>query len=104
MSKTPFSSKCHVLGELWLLYREDAATHDEWEQFFSWADIALPLAYMSWQELATIKTDAKTYVEDAWITFCEMIAIDPNKTYEGIADAWSASPNAPYLSVELKEM
>lgn len=104
MSKTHFSNKCHVLGELWLYYREDAQNHDEWQQYFDWADIALPLAYMAWQDLATVKPEAKKYVDDAWITFCEMIGIDATQSYDGIADAWGASPNPPYLDVAVKNM
>lgn len=104
MSKTPFSKKCEVLGELWLYYREEAPQHEEWAQFFEWADIALPLAYLSWQDLATVKTDAKRYINDAWVTFCEMISIDPDQEYDGIEDAWSASPNPPYVDVSVKNI
>jgi len=102
MSKTPFSNKCKVLGELWLYYREQASQHNEWQQFFEWADIALPLAYMSWQELVIIKPDAEQYVHDAWVTFCEMIEIDADAEYKGIEHAWEISPNLPYLDVEIR--
>ena len=102
MPKTHFSNHCQVLGELWLNYRNEAQTHSDWEQFFSWADIALPLSYMGWQGLATINPDAHQYIEDAWTTFCEMIDIDPSNSYDGIEAAWSASPNGRYLDVEIR--
>ena len=109
MSKTPFSSKCDVLGELWLYYREEAPEHDEWAQFFAWADIALPLSYMLWQGLAVLPaTDdgsyAESLIEQTWTTFCEMISIDPDAEYLTVGDAWAASPNKPYLDVEVKEV
>ena len=109
MSKTPFSDKCHVLGELWLFYREDAHDHVEWAQFFDWADIALPLSYMLWQGLAVLPaTDDGSYAEDiiekTWTTFCEMISIDPDEQYFGIEDAWGASPNPPYFDVSVKDV
>lgn len=104
MSKTLFSSKCRVLGELWLYYRDESSQHNEWEQFFDWADIALPLAYMSWQELVTVKPDARRYIDDAWTTFCEMIEIDSTIEYDSIQSAWDASPNSPYLNVDIKDV
>ena len=65
MSKTTFSDKCAILGMLWTFYKE---TDDEgWQDFFRWADVGLPLAYMSWQGLATIKSDGKQYVESTWV-------------------------------------
>lgn len=102
MSKTHFSNKCYVLGELWLYYREQAQQHSEWKDFFEWADIALPLAFMSWQELATVNPQAEQYIEDAWVTFCEMIEIDADAEYDGIGHAWEASPNLPYLDVKIR--
>lgn len=109
MSKTPFSKKCEILGDLWLYYREEAATNENWSEFFAWADIALPLSHMVSQGFAVLTAtdegvEAEKFIEDAWITFCEIIAIDPDKNYESIADAWDASPNPRYLNVELREM
>lgn len=109
MSKTPFSSKCDVLGELWLYYRDESADHEEWAQFFAWADVALPLSYMLWQGLAVLPATedgsyAENIIEQTWTTFCEMISIDPDAEYAGIDDAWNASPNPPYMNVEVKEV
>lgn len=109
MPKTPFSDKCNVLGELWLYYREDAREHEEWAQFFDWADIALPLSYMLWQNLAVLPaTNDGSYsekiIEETWITFCEMISIDPNDEYADLGDAWNASPNPSYLNVSVKNV
>lgn len=95
MSKTPFSNKCDVLGELWLFYGEEVEElkHEEWKEFWNYADIGLPLAYMIWKELVTINPIAVKYIDEAWDYFCKMIKIDPEEIYEGIEDAWNASPN-----------
>lgn len=95
MSKTPFSSKCQVLGELWLFHREDASNNDAWREFFEWADIGLPMAYMAWQGLITVKADAKEYINNPYDVFCEMVSIDKDTDYPSLADAFAASPNAP---------
>lgn len=104
MSKTPFSSKCQILGELWLYHREDANDDEVWSQFFDWADVALPLSYMIWNDLAVLNPDDPSegmqYIEDAWITFCEMIVIDPDNKYTNLGDCWDASPNSPLVTIK----
>jgi hypothetical protein len=95
MSKTPFSNKVDVLGEFWLLYRDQAAEDQGWQDFIDWADVGLPMAYMAWQGMVTIKPDSKKYIEEAWDVFCEMLNVDPNGKYINMADLLDASPNAP---------
>jgi hypothetical protein len=99
MSKIAFSDKCHILGELWLHYREPAADNEEWSGFFAWADIALPLSYMIWQGLAESPNTedgkhGRDLIDQTWDTFCKMIGIDPDIKYAHINEAWNASPNA----------
>jgi hypothetical protein len=92
-SKTVFSKQCEILGSLWLDYREEAKGNQVWGDFFAWADISLPLAYVAWQGIATIKSDSKSYVSEAWEVFCEMISIDANAKYENLGECFDASPN-----------
>lgn len=90
-TKTAFSTKCEILGTLWLYYKD--TEHENWQEFFQWADIGLPLAYLVWQDLASAKADGKSNIEETWNTFCEMISIDPNGSYTDLASALQASPN-----------
>ena len=104
MSKTPFSSKCQILGELWLYYRDEAKSDENWLQFFDWADVALPLSYMLWQGFAIVPAtssgmESEKFIEDAWKTFCEVISISPDEQYENLGDCWGASPNSPLINV-----
>jgi hypothetical protein len=76
---------------LWTFYKD---TDDEgWQEYFRWADVGLPLAYMSWQGIVSVKPDGKQFVEDAWVEFCNVISIDPNGKYSNLKDAFAASPN-----------
>lgn len=94
--KTPFSKRCEILGELWLYYREDAAKNDVWSQFFTVYDIGLPLAYMHWQDLATvISADGEASVSAAWDSFCRIIDIDIEDDYDSLGDCFDSSPNEP---------
>lgn len=87
--------QCVALGELWLFYREDAKHNEAWNDFFEWADIGLPLAYMISQDLADPKEEAETFIEETWEAFCEMISIDPEGDYDNLAECFEASPNPP---------
>lgn len=89
MSKTTFSSKCEILGSLWSFYKD--TDNETWQEFFEWADLGLPLAYLVWQDLATAKPDGKDSIEDTWRVFCEMIDIDPDGKYATLKDAFEAS-------------
>jgi hypothetical protein len=95
MSKTPFSSKCVILGSLWLYYREEAAQNESWSSFFAYNDIALPMAYCLAEGLVSLNEDdaGEEIIDETWIIFCEYIDIDPDGSYETIADAFDASPN-----------
>ena len=93
MGKTPFSDKCNILGNLWLFYSEQGKESEGWSEFFEWANVGLPLAYASWQGLATIKGEGKDIINDTWEVFCKVIAIDPMEKYADLNAAFDASPN-----------
>jgi hypothetical protein len=89
MSKTTFSKKCEILGTLWSFYKD--TDNDTWQEFFSWADLGLPMAYLSWQKMVTIKAEHKGLIDDAWNVFCEMIEIDADASYTNLAATFDAS-------------
>ena len=93
MSKTTFSSKCEILGSLWMWYKD--TDNETWGEFFTWADVGLPLAYVVWQDMATAKPEGKESIEETWVVFCEMISIDPNSKYDSLKSAFEASSNPP---------
>ena len=92
-----FSNKCEILGDLWLFYREDIKGNEAWEEFFSYNDVSLPLAYMLKSNYVTINedSDAIGYINETWEIFCDYISVDPEKDYEDIAGVFAASPNKP---------
>ena len=59
---TDFSSKCLILGELWLNYRSDEAFID----FVEYNDIGLPLAYMISEGIVGITEKTQTFVDETW--------------------------------------
>lgn len=95
MPKIIFSTKADILGELWLEYREDIKGQESWEEFFEWADIALPLSFMLSKGYADMPTDdGVSMIEQAWDVFCEMISIDPEVEYANLGECFAISPNS----------
>lgn len=89
---TTLDNRCAVLGGLWLFFKD--TENETWSEFFEWADLGLPLAYMRWQELVELKPEAINLIDETWLVFCEMIDIDPEGEYANLSDAFDASPNA----------
>jgi hypothetical protein len=89
-TKTPFSTKCEILGTLWTFYKD--TEHENWKEFFAWADLGLPLSYHVWQGLATAKPEGKEVIEETWGVLCEMLNVDPNEKYENFSSFMDSSP------------
>ena len=93
MSKITFSDKCRILGDFWLDYREDASKDENWEQFFDYCDMGLPLAFLvdrGYAEKAT--EEGIVVIEETWLMFCDMCGVDPDGAYITVADIFDASP------------
>lgn len=101
MSKTTFSNKCEILGDLWLYYREDIRGNEAWEEFFAYNDVALPLAYILRQEYATISEEGEAvdYINETWEMFCDYISVDSDGEYSDLTGVFEASPNKPLEKV-----
>jgi hypothetical protein len=95
MSKTPFSSQVEILGQVWFHYKEQAQEHQAWREFFEYADLGLPLAYLAWTDMCNIKPDGKRIILDTWTTLCEVLSVDPDDKYLDLEDLFDSSPNEP---------
>jgi hypothetical protein len=91
MSKTTFSNKCEILGDLYFWHKD--TDNEVWSDFFEWGDVGLPLAYMVKQGYATAKDKGKESIEEAWKMFCEIIEVDSELRYLSLADIFDASEN-----------
>lgn len=59
---TTFENKCHILADLWITYKND----DEFEDFITYNDLGLPLAYAVSTEIAESNPKIKGYVEETF--------------------------------------
>jgi hypothetical protein len=94
MSKTLFSSKVEILSQVWVRYKSDSSRSEGWLSFFDWNDVGLPMAYLAFSEFVTIKRDKKYFIEETWVSYCEVLGIDPDEKYLTVEDTFNESRKA----------
>lgn len=71
-TNTDFSSKCNILGDLWLNYKDDETFMD----FIDYNDVGLPLAFCLWQEIVAPTDIATRYINESWELLLEGLSLD----------------------------
>jgi hypothetical protein len=71
--------------------------NETWEEFFTYNDVGLPLAYMIAEEIALPGEDgeAERLIDETWGMLCAYLSVDPDGEYTNINDIFEASPNPP---------
>lgn len=75
-----FSSKCEILGDLWLNYRDD----ENFQDFIEYNDIGLPLAYAVSADLAKAEPQGELYINETWDLLIEALGADNQATYDNL--------------------
>ena len=75
---TEFETKCEILGDLWISYRN----HEKFQEFVEYSDIALPLAYCVASKIVLPTDKAKMFVDESWEILLGAFEIED----EGFAD------------------
>lgn len=68
-TNTDFSSRCNILADLWLNYKDDA----EFSDFIQYNDMGLPLAFFVSQEVVPSNDMVMNYVNETWELFLEAL-------------------------------
>lgn len=69
--ETTFENKASIFADLWTNHRRD----DVFQDFFDYADVALPLAYAITNEILKSTPEAVKIVEEAWVFFVDGLGI-----------------------------
>jgi hypothetical protein len=91
MSKTPFSKKCEILGEVYALYKNSSALDEGWKTFFRNNDVGLPLAYCLSNGIATIVEGNEEYVDQTFLRMCINIGLSPEDEYNDLQSMFALS-------------
>jgi hypothetical protein len=60
--QTDFNTKCEILADLWLNYRDE----EEWKDCIDYSDLGLPLAYMLANGIVEKSPIGENFVLEAW--------------------------------------
>lgn len=71
-TNTDFSSRCNILGDLWLNYKGEP----EFDDFIEYNDVGLPLAFCISQEIVSASDMATKYVNETWDLFLESLGAE----------------------------
>lgn len=67
----PFSDKCGILGQFWFEYRDD----EKLQEFISYNDIGLPLAWFIATGVVTANPMAEDYINETFNLFMAALEV-----------------------------
>ena len=79
---TSFEDACSILAELWINHREER----KFEDFVSYNDLGLPLAFLVDSELVTATEIAKKYIEETWDILLKSLEINEDIGFTCLED------------------
>jgi hypothetical protein len=82
-----FETKCEILSDLWLNYKDMDALKD----FLEYNDIGLPLAYLINVDLVTPNEEAFSYIEETYDLLAESLGLDLDEEFSTLAEMLNAS-------------
>jgi hypothetical protein len=65
MAETTFSKKVEILADLWITYSNDP----EFEDFFEYNDLGLPLAYALDNDIVVANENTNKFIEETFALF-----------------------------------
>jgi hypothetical protein len=82
MAKTKFMNRCHILADFYVEYKGD----EKFQEFFSYSDLGLPLAYAISSGIVQKTEIAKGFVNEAFQLLLEILGIEEEESYETLED------------------
>ena len=81
---TSFESKCEILSDLWMNYRDD----EEFEDFIAYNDLALPLSYMLASGIIEdeVSDAARGFIDEGFALLLAGFDIDEDTGFEHLDD------------------
>jgi len=77
---TNFETKCAILSDLWLNYKDN----DELADFIEYNDLGLPLAYLIHTDLVAVTETGMPYVDETFNLLCTALGLDSDEEYTSL--------------------
>lgn len=82
MSETPFETRCDILSDLWIEYKEEPQFRD----FVSYNDLGLPLAFLVSEDLVTPNDKAIMMVNETFVLLLRSLEIEEDAGFDSLDD------------------
>ena len=69
---TPIEKQTEILAELWMDYRDE----EYFKDFFVYADLGFPLAYLLTQNVVTRNDETDKFIGDTWEMLLGLVALE----------------------------
>lgn len=73
-------------SQLIVEFTEQEFANTEFDDFFDYNDIGVPLAIALSNNLVTLTNEGEKVLEETYIDLCNLFEANPNKEYESIED------------------
>lgn len=83
---TPFSNRCDILAEVWVNYKGDP----DFEDFISYNDLGLPLAYAIAVDIVHSTPKAEMFVNETFDLLLSALGVE-DTNFESLDDLLAAS-------------
>ena len=84
-NQTTFENRAIILADLWVTYRFD----EEFQDFFEFADLGLPLAYAISNDIVKATPEAAKFIDETWDLLLAGLEVEDTgfETIGGLFDA-----------------
>ena len=82
MSETSFETRCDILSDLWIEYKEEPQFRD----FVSYNDLGLPLAFLVSENLVTPNDKAIMMVNETFVLLLRSLEIEEDSGFDSLDD------------------
>ena len=86
---TTFEKRCEILADLWLNYRND----ENFQDFVSYNDLGLPLAYALAEKIVDANDLTKRFVSETWTLLLASLQIEDTGSFDTLDDLLGLAQN-----------
>jgi hypothetical protein len=79
---TPIETQASILAELWMDYRDE----EYFAEFFQYADIGFPLAYVISKGVVKTTPEADKFISDTWEVFMGLCGHEEDTGFDSLED------------------
>lgn len=79
---TNFDTRCAILSEVWIKYRDDEALKD----FIEYNDLGLPLAHFIHKNFVSSTEIAETFINETYELLVKVLRLEVEDEYDNLAE------------------